>query len=85
MTVGDIRVSASNRHDVPKSRLLSRYAFSRGEQRLEATALHHVYPVAHRRDLLLGAVFAGTQLYGRPDGKPFEAGGARQGLTALRR
>jgi SAM-dependent methyltransferase len=85
ITAGDIHVTGSNRYDVANSRLLSRYVFSRGEQRVEAIALHHVYTVAQLRGLLLDAGFANIRLYNGPEGKPFEVGCGRLMLTAVRR
>lgn len=85
MTVGDITVSGSNTYDVAASRLLSSYVFTRGEQQVSVTALHHVYTVAHLRHLLLDRGFTDIEQYGGPGGEPFEVGNGRLLLTAHRR
>jgi cyclopropane fatty-acyl-phospholipid synthase-like methyltransferase len=85
ITVGDIKVTGSNTYDVAGSRLLSTYVFSRGAQQVTATALHHVYTVAHLRRLLVDGGFAGIEQHGGPDGEPFEVGAGRLLLTAHRR
>jgi hypothetical protein len=84
LTVGDITVTGSNTYDVAGSRLLSRYVFTRGPQQVKATALHHVYTVAHLRRLLVDGGFTGIEQYGGPDGEPFEIGTGRLMLTAHR-
>ena len=84
LTVGDIIVSGFNRYDVAGSRLLSRYVFTRGAQEVEVTALHHVYTVAHLRQLLADGGFTNIDLCGGPNGEPFEVGTGRLLLTARR-
>jgi cyclopropane fatty-acyl-phospholipid synthase-like methyltransferase len=84
MTVGDIAVSGSNTYEVASSRLLSRYIFTRGEQQVDVTALHHVYTVAHLRRLLADAGFVDIELHRGPDGAPFAVGDGRLLLTARR-
>jgi hypothetical protein len=84
MTVGDIMVSGSNTYDVVGSRLLSSYLFTRGTQETRATALHHVYTVAHLRQLLTDGGFTDIEQHGSPDGEPFEVGTGRLLLTAHR-
>jgi cyclopropane fatty-acyl-phospholipid synthase-like methyltransferase len=85
MVVGDITVTGSNTYDVAGSRLISRYVFTRGAERVAVTALHHVYTVAHLRSLLADGGFTDVEQYGGPDGEPFEVGGGRLLLTARRR
>ncbi len=84
MTVGDITAAGSNSYDVVGSRLLSHYVFTRGPQQVSATALHHVYTVAHLRRLLADGGFTGIEQHGGPDGEPFEVGTGRLLLTARR-
>jgi cyclopropane fatty-acyl-phospholipid synthase-like methyltransferase len=85
MVVGDITVTGSNTYDVSGSRLISRYVFTRGAERVAVTALHHVYTVAHLRSLLANGGFTDVEQYGGPDGEPFEVGSGRLLLTARRR
>lgn len=47
ITAGDITATGSNTYDVVNSRLISNYVFNRGDHEVQATALHHVYTVAH--------------------------------------
>jgi SAM-dependent methyltransferase len=84
MTVGDIEVSGANTYDVVGSRLLSSYVFTRGAQETRVTAIHHVYTVAHLRQLLTDGGFTGIEQHGGPDGEPFEVGTGRLLLTARR-
>jgi SAM-dependent methyltransferase len=84
MTVGDITVTGSNTYDVAGSRLLSSYVFTRGAQQVKVTALHHVYTVAHLRQLLVDGGFADIKQYGGPNSEPFEVGTGRLLLTARR-
>jgi len=84
MTVGDITVSGSNTYDVAGSRLLSSYVFNRGGQETRVTALHHLYTVAHLRQLLAEGGFTDVEQYGGLDGEPFEVGTGRLLLTAHR-
>ncbi|WP_217921547.1 SAM-dependent methyltransferase [Miltoncostaea oceani] len=84
IAAGDIVVSGSNAYDVAGSRLLSRYVFVRGAQRLEATALHHVYTIAHLRRLLADSGFTRIEHHAGPDGSPFAVGDGRLLLTAHR-
>jgi SAM-dependent methyltransferase len=83
-TVGDITVSGSNSYDVPGSRLLSRYVFTRGPQQTRATAIHHIYTVAHLRRLLVDGGFTDIEQHSGPDGEPFQIGAGRLLLTAHR-
>lgn len=84
MTGGDITVAASSTYDVAGSRLLSSYVFTRGTQEVKLTAVHHVYTVAHLRQLLVDGGFTDIEHCGGPDGKPFEVGTGRLLLTARR-
>lgn len=84
MTVGDIAVTASNTYEVAESRLRSTYVFTRGTHEVRVTALHHVYTVAHLRQMLLDGGFTDIDQYGGPDGEPFELGSGRLLLTARR-
>jgi SAM-dependent methyltransferase len=84
MALGDITVTGSNSYNVTKGALQSRYVFSRGEQRVEATALHHVYSVAQVCDLLRLAGFADITFCGGPNGEPFELRSSRLLLSARR-
>ncbi len=81
---GDITVSGSNRYDVANSRLVSSYVFTRGGTQVSVTALHHVYTLAHLRQLLTGAGFVDIEHHGGPNGEPFEPGAGRLLLTAHR-
>lgn len=84
LTIGDITAAGSNTYDVHNSRLVSHYVFTRGDQRFEATALHHVHTVAQIADLLAGAGFTDLTLYGGPAGQPFDIGAPRLMITARR-
>ena len=84
MTVGDITATGSNTYDVAGGRMVSRYVFTRGAEQVTATALHHVYTVAHLRSLLADGGFTDVEQYGGPDGAPFEVGSGRLLLTARR-
>jgi 2-polyprenyl-3-methyl-5-hydroxy-6-metoxy-1,4-benzoquinol methylase len=84
MRTGDITVEAGTEYDVAASRLLSRYTFIRGEERLTATAVHHVYTSGHLGALLRDGGFTDVTLSGGPDGAPFQVGGDRLLITARR-
>jgi SAM-dependent methyltransferase len=84
MTVGDITVSGSNSYDVIGSRLLSSYVFTRGAEKVTATALHHVYTVAQLRQVLLAGGFTDIEQYGGTNGETFEVGTGRLLLAARR-
>ncbi len=85
MTAGDIHASGSNVYDVAGSRLVSHYVFTRGAERVEATALHHVHTVARLRAVLADGGFGDVELHSDPDGTPFRLGDGRLLLTARRR
>ncbi|QFZ24564.1 class I SAM-dependent methyltransferase [Saccharothrix syringae] len=84
MTTGDITVLATGEYDVPGSRVLSRYRFTRGGEELDVTAIHHVYTVAQVVDLLSGNGFTDVELFGGPGGEPYGVGAGRLLLTARR-
>ncbi|QQQ79991.1 methyltransferase domain-containing protein [Saccharothrix sp. 6-C] len=84
MRTGDITVLATGEYDVAGSRLLSHYRFTRGEEELDVTAIHHVYTVAQIVDLLSGNGFTDVELFGGPDGGPYGVGSGRLLLTARR-
>ncbi len=84
MVTGDITVTGSNDYDAARSRLLSRYVFTRGAEVQRVTALHHVYTSAHLGELLVEGGFTDVARYGGPDGAPFWIGSARLLLTARR-
>ena len=84
MTVGDITATGSNTYDVTHSRLVSRYIFTRGAERVDVTALHHVHTVAQVLDLLTTAGFTDIDTFGDPHGGSFQIGTGRL-LVAARR
>lgn len=84
MQTGDITVDAVAEYDVAASRLLSTYAFRRGEERLTATAVHHVYTIGHLTELLDEGGFTVVGRYADPDGTPFTVGAGRLLLVAER-
>jgi SAM-dependent methyltransferase len=84
MRTGDITVLATSEYDVAGSRTLSRYRFTRGEEEVDVTAIHHVYTVAQIVDLLSGNGFTEVELFGGPGGEPYEIGSGRLLLTARR-
>ena len=84
MRTGDIVVEATTEYDVARSRLISHYAYTRGDDRLSTTAIHHIYTSAHIGQLLSDAGFVDVQRFGGPDCAPFELGSGRFLLTAQR-
>lgn len=84
MRTGDITVAATTGYDVDRSRLVSGYTFTRGEERVDVTAYHHVYTSAHLGDLLTDAGFTDVERFGGPDGSPYALGAGRLLLTARR-
>jgi SAM-dependent methyltransferase len=84
MRTGDITVLATSEYDVAGSRTLSRYRFTRGEEEVDVTAIHHVYTVAQIVDLLSGNGFTEVELFGGPGGEPYEIGSGQLLLTARR-
>ncbi|MFI9005957.1 SAM-dependent methyltransferase [Actinosynnema sp. NPDC053489] len=84
LRTGDITVLATGEYDVAGSRVLSRYRFTRGEEELDVTAIHHVYTVAQVVDLLAGNGFTDVGLFGGPAGEPCGIGSGRLLLTARR-
>ncbi|MGX7829667.1 class I SAM-dependent methyltransferase [Actinokineospora sp. 24-640] len=84
MRTGDITVLATNEYDVAGSRMLSHYLFTRGEEELDVTAIHHVYTVAQIVDLLSGNGFTDIELFDGPSGEPYGIGSGRLLLTARR-
>jgi hypothetical protein len=84
MRTGDIEVVAENGYDIGGSRLISSYRFTRGDEEVSATAIHHVYTVAHLGALLAEGGFTGIERFGGPGGEPYELGTGRLLLTARR-
>ncbi|GAB2975196.1 SAM-dependent methyltransferase [Saccharothrix stipae] len=84
MRTGDITVLATSEYDLAGSRMFSRYRFTRGDEELDVTAIHHVYTVAQIVDLLSGNGFTDVELFGGPGGEPCAIGGGRLLLTARR-
>ena len=84
MVTGDITVTGSNDYDAARSRLLSRYVFTRGAEVQRVTALHHVFTSAHLGELLVEGGFTDVARFGGPDGSPFGLGSPRLLLTARR-
>ena len=84
MRTGDITVLATGEYDVAGSRMFSRYRFTRGEEELDVTAIHHVYTVAQLVDLLSGNGFTEFDLFAGPGGEPYGIGSGRLLLTARR-
>ncbi|TQM85281.1 methyltransferase family protein [Saccharothrix saharensis] len=84
MRTGDITVHATGEYDVAGSRMFSRYRFTRGDEELDVTAIHHVYTVAQIVELLSDHGFADVGLFGGTDGEPFAVGGGRLLLVARR-
>jgi SAM-dependent methyltransferase len=82
MHAGDITVVATSEYDVGRGCLVSRYHFTRGEEELRSTALHHVYTTAHVIGMLTDGGFTGIETYGGPDDGPYEVGSGRLMLTA---
>ncbi|MCE6996131.1 class I SAM-dependent methyltransferase [Saccharothrix sp. S26] len=85
MRTGDITVTATSEYDVAGSRVFSHYRFTRGEEELDVTAIHHVYTVAQIVDLLHGNGFTDVELFSGPGGEPYGIGSGRLLLTAHRR
>lgn len=81
---GDISVVGSSEYDLAGSRLISSYHYTRGEQELRTTAIHHVYTSAHLGQLLGDAGFTDVRRYGGPRDEPYELGSGRLLLTASR-
>jgi hypothetical protein len=65
--------------------LLSTYAFRRSEERLTATAVHHVYTIGQLAELLDEGGFTVGGRFADPDGTPFTVGTGRLLLIATRR
>ncbi|XVS61000.1 class I SAM-dependent methyltransferase [Actinosynnema sp. CA-299493] len=84
MRTGDITVHATSEYDVAGSRAFSHYRFTRGEEQLDVTAIHHVHTVAQIVDLLSGSGFTDIGLFGGPGGEPCGIGSGRLLLTARR-
>ncbi|MFC4999785.1 SAM-dependent methyltransferase [Dactylosporangium cerinum] len=84
MRTGDITVEAAIEYDVLTSRMLSRYTFIRGDERLDATAVHHVYTSGHIGALLRDGGFTDVTLFGGPDDAPYTMGSDRLLVTARR-
>ena len=84
MRTGDITVLATSEYDVAGSRMFSHYRFTRGEEQLDVTAIHHVYTVAQLVELLRCNKFVDVELYGGPTGEPYGIGSGRLLLTARR-
>ena len=84
MRTGDIVVETTTEYDVTASRLISHYDYTRGDEQLSTTAIHHVYTSAHLGQLVSGAGFVDIQRFGGPDGSPYTLGSSRLLLTARR-
>lgn len=84
MEAGDIRVAARSEYDLARSRLVSRYRFTRGDEVADRVALHHVRTAGHLRELVEEAGFTGVELFGDTAGAPFRLGDGRLLLTARR-
>ncbi|CAI7979922.1 Methyltransferase type 11 [Frankia sp. Hr75.2] len=84
MRTGDITTEATVDYDVARSRMLSRYRFTRGDDVLDTTAVHHVYTCGHIGDLLGAAGFTDIGRHSDPDGTPYRLGAGRLLVTARR-
>jgi len=84
MQTGDITVEATTEYDIAASRLISRYHFTRGAEKLSATAIHHIYTSGHLGELLTDGGFTDIERYAGPDGAPYELRAGRLILTARR-
>jgi SAM-dependent methyltransferase len=85
MHTGDITVETATEYDFDRSRLLSTYTFSRGEERHTATAVHHIYTSGHIATMLRDGGFHRVSLFGGPDGAPYKMGSGRLLITARKR
>ncbi|MFC6094880.1 class I SAM-dependent methyltransferase [Saccharothrix lopnurensis] len=70
--------------DLSAEAILPGYRFSRGDEQLDVTAIHHVYTVAQIIDLLSGNGFTDVGLFDGPGGEPYGVGSGRLLLTARR-
>ncbi|MEU4447706.1 class I SAM-dependent methyltransferase [Actinosynnema sp. NPDC050801] len=84
MRTGDITVLATGEYDLAGSRMFSHYRFTRGDEELDVTAIHHVYTVAQVVELLSDNGFTDVELFGGPGGEPYAIGSGRLLLTARR-
>jgi SAM-dependent methyltransferase len=81
---GGITMEAIEEYDVLAGRLLSRYTFTRGSEKLKATAVHHVYTCAHIVQLLVDAGFTDVRCSAGTTAEPFALRGGRLVITARR-
>jgi SAM-dependent methyltransferase len=84
MVAGDVVMTGTTEYDAARSRLFSHYRFSRGDESVEVTAIHHVYTAAHLASLLSEAGFSDLQLYGDLSGRPYAVGDGRLLITGRR-
>jgi SAM-dependent methyltransferase len=84
MEAGGVSVVASREYDVATSRLVTTYEFSRGTERVRASAPYYVYTNAHLAALLTEAGFTDLERYGTTDDRPYTVGDRRLLLVARR-
>jgi len=84
MEAGGITVVASREYEVATSRLVTTYEFSRGAERVRASAPYYVYTNAHLTALLTAAGFTDVERFGTLDDRPFAVGDRRMMLVARR-
>ena len=81
---GEIVMAAEQEYDVSGGRMLSRYVFTRGAEKLRATAIHHMYTCAHVTRLLADAGFSEIRCFSGASGESFALGSGRLMVTAHR-
>ena len=81
---GGITMTATEDYDVSAGRLLSHYTFTRGEETLDATAVHHVYTCAHVVQFLTDAGFTDVRCFAGATTEPFKLRAGRLVVAARR-
>ncbi|WP_066368192.1 class I SAM-dependent methyltransferase [Herbidospora mongoliensis] len=84
LTIGGVTAEQVNEYDVARSRWITHFTFTRGEEVHRGTSVQHVYTAAEVCRMVTEAGFGTIDLYGDPDGAPYELRSPRLILVARR-
>ncbi|WP_061292550.1 class I SAM-dependent methyltransferase [Herbidospora cretacea] len=84
LTIGGVTAEQINEYDVARSRWITHFTFTRGEEVHRGTSVQHVYTAAEVGRMVTEAGFGTIEMYADPDGAPYELRSARLILVARR-
>ncbi|GAB1823244.1 class I SAM-dependent methyltransferase [Herbidospora sp. RD11066] len=84
LTIGGVTAEQINEYDVARSRWITHFTFTRGDEVHRGTSVQHVYTAAEAGRMLTEAGFTTIEMYAGPDGAPYELRSHRLLLVARR-